>query len=189
MKKIVLASTSVYRQQLLSRLQREFECRAPGIDETPRPQETPEQLVLRLAAEKALAVAQAGELVIGSDQVAVLKDRILGKPLTQARARQQLLACQGQFVTFLTGLCLVDNQQLYRVDLDRVVVRFRQLSEAEIDRYLNQEQVLDCAGSFKAEGLGISLFDAIDSQDPNSLIGLPLIRLSQWLRECGVPLP
>lgn len=189
MKKIVLASTSVYRQQLLSRLGIDFSCRAPNIDESPKPEESAEALVKRLAYDKAFAVAKPGEIVIGSDQLALINGQLTGKPLSLPRARSQLLAASGCEVLFLTSLCVIQDLQPVFQHIEPVRVRFRTLTEVEIDRYLQRESVLDCAGSFKAEGLGISLFEHIDSLDPNALIGLPLIALCQALRLCGLELP
>ncbi|MEO3679619.1 Maf family protein [Rheinheimera sp. FR7-31] len=186
---LYLASTSVYRQQLLSKLTRHFKAIKPQVDETPLAGETATELVSRLALAKAQAVAaglNAG-LVIGSDQVAVFDNAIIGKPHTVANACAQLTRFSGQRVTFLTGLALVNalsgNSQLV---VEPFHVQFRNLSEAEISAYVKKEQPLDCAGSFKSEGLGISLFSKLSGDDPNSLIGLPLIRLNQMLLNEGV---
>ena len=186
---LYLASTSVYRQQLLTKLTSQFCAVKPNVDETPKPGESAEQLVRRLALAKAQAVADNIKqgLVIGSDQVAVFKQRIIGKPHTIDNAVMQLREFSGQTVTFLTGLALVNaqngNSQLV---VEPFEVSFRSLSDAEIRAYIAKEQPLDCAGSFKSEGLGISLFSKLNGNDPNSLIGLPLIQLNQMLLNEGV---
>ena len=192
MRRLLLASSSSYRRELLSRLRLPFDCRAPEIDETPHPDESPEQLVRRLSREKALALAEThpDHLIIGSDQAAVLGDRIIGKPHTLERAREQLLSCSGKRLDFLTGLTLLDTRNgAEQVDCLRFSVHFRELSEAQIERYLIAEQPFDCAGSFKAEGLGISLFRATEGEDATSLIGLPLIRLVEMLNSAGIEVP
>lgn len=192
MRRLLLASSSSYRRELLSRLRLPFDCRAPEIDETPHPDESPEQLVRRLSREKALALAEThpDHLIIGSDQAAVLGDRIIGKPHTLERAREQLLSCSGKRLDFLTGLTLLDTRNgAEQVDCLRFSVHFRDLSEAQIERYLIAEQPFDCAGSFKAEGLGISLFRATEGEDATSLIGLPLIRLVDMLNSAGIEVP
>ncbi|WP_445766491.1 Maf family protein [Rheinheimera sp.] len=186
---LYLASTSVYRQQLLTKLTSQFCAVKPNVDETPKPGESAEQLVRRLALAKAQAVADNIKqgLVIGSDQVAVFKQRIIGKPHTVDNAVMQLREFSGQTVTFLTGLALVNaqngNSQLV---VEPFEVSFRSLSDAEIHAYIAKEQPLDCAGSFKSEGLGISLFSKLNGNDPNSLIGLPLLQLNQMLLNEGV---
>jgi len=186
---LILASTSRYRAALLGKLGLPFSTRAPEVDERPLPAESADSLVRRLAEAKARAVgATSGPaLVIGSDQVAVCNGRILGKPGTEARAREQLNELSGREVCFLTGLFLLDTTtgdgQL-AVDTTRVV--FRQLSTTEIANYVAREQPVDCAGAFKSEGLGIALFEAIEGKDPNALIGLPLIDLCGMLRNAGV---
>lgn len=192
MRRLVLASSSSYRRELLSRLQLTFECKAPEIDETVTPQEDPEQLVRRLAYEKAQALAASYEdhLIIGSDQVAVLENCILGKPHTFERAKQQLQACSGKSVVFLTGVALLDTSNgVSHVDCIRYTVHFRALNEDQIERYLHAEEPFDCAGSFKAEGLGISLFRSTEGEDVTSLVGLPLIRLVDMLNEAGIAVP
>ncbi len=190
-----LASTSVYRQALLQKLTANFHCAKPEVDETALPGETPEQLVLRLSAAKAQAVAHRlkaeGQpaFVIGSDQVAVFKGQILGKPHTEQRAFEQLRSFSGQSVLFLTGLSVTDNQTgQTNTILDHFIVQFRELSDAEIRCYIQREQPLNCAGSFKSEGLGITLFEKMSGDDPNSLIGLPLIRLHAMLKSFGLDL-
>jgi len=190
--RLVLASTSRYRAGLLRRLTDRFEQASPGTDETPLPDEAPAQRALRLAIAKATAVAShhPGSLVIGSDQVAELDGRMLDKPGDAETARAQLGASSAREVLFHTAVCLIDTRngrQYTHVDLTRV--RFRALRADEIDRYIKIEQPLDCAGSFKCEGLGISLFEAIDNRDPSALIGLPLIALAQLLRQAGWSLP
>jgi septum formation protein len=186
---LILASTSRYRAELLRKLGLEFDARAPGVDETPMPGETPEQLVRRLAEAKARAIDTGADaaLVIGSDQVAVCDGRTLGKPGTAERARAQLAELAGREVVFLTGLCLLDSATgTAQVAVDTTLVRFRPLSAVEIADYVAREQPLDCAGSFKSEGLGIALFEAIEGKDPNALIGLPLIELCRMLRNAGL---
>lgn len=188
---LYLASTSVYRRALLQKLTTQFSCVKPEVDESPLPDETAEALVNRLALAKANAVAAtlSDGLVIGSDQVAVFQGEILGKPHTVANAEAQLKRFSGQAVTFLTGLAVV-NAATGRVQqaIEPFVVHFRDLSTAEIRHYVAREQPLDCAGSFKSEGLGIALFDKLQGDDPNSLIGLPLIRLLAMLRDEGLNL-
>ena len=192
MKKIVLASTSPFRRELLSRLCIPFETAAPDVDETSLPGETPEQLVVRLSEAKARAVSEQfpESLIIGSDQVAVLDGQIIGKPLTHDNAVKQLKRASGKRVAFLTGLCLY-NTQTERVQLDVIpyFVVFRNLSDRQIENYLQKETPYNCAGSFKSEGLGISLFNRMEGDDPNALIGLPLIRLIHMLDSEGVVVP
>lgn len=190
--KLVLASTSTYRRQLLERLQYPFEVARPDTDEAPLPGEHPAATAERLAVEKARAVAEhhPDALVIGSDQVAYLGDTIFGKPGTEARAIEQLTRMSGQTVIFHTALAVI-NTRSGRVHCEGVPteVRFRELSDAEIRRYVDKEKPLDCAGSAKSEGLGISLLDALSGDDPTALIGLPLIALSRMLRAEGIDLP
>lgn len=185
---LVLASTSRYRSELLSRLGLPFRTVAPQVDEAPHPGEAPRALACRLAQEKAEAVAARcpGALVIGSDQVAELDGRALGKPGTIAAAQAQLAASSGRSVLFHTALCLVDARGGAALDCDLTRVVFRTLAAEEIARYVAAEQPLDCAGGFKVEGLGISLFERVENEDPTALIGLPLIRLARRLREAGV---
>lgn len=187
MKSLILASTSDYRRELLARLGLPFEIRAPGIDETPLPHDTPAGLASRLAECKARAIPDASAVIVGSDQVAALDGRILGKPGDPATARRQLADCQGRTVRFFTA-CAVLEQGSGRLQshLDETSVRFRQRSAAEIETYLEREPAFDCAGGFKAEGLGISLFEAIESCDPTALIGLPLIWLTGALANAGL---
>lgn len=192
MSSLVLASSSPYRRELLNRLRQPFEWAAPSIDEARRPDESAEALVRRLAREKAQALAGrfASHLIIGSDQVAVLDGRILGKPHDYQRAHAQLSAASGRSVSFLTGLALLDSRDgSCQVDCVPYTVHFRTLSAEQIERYLKAEEPYDCAGSFKAEGLGISLFRSTEGADVNSLIGLPLIRLVEMLDVAGVQVP
>lgn len=182
--KLLLASGSPYRKQLLERLGLQFSCHAPDIDETPLPEETAETLTLRLSAEKArtLAARYPNHRIIASDQAAQLGSSILGKPGTYDKAIRQLQNCSGQTVTFYTGLCLL-NTATGQQQLDCVpfTVHFRDLSTQQIESYIKKEEPLDCAGSFKCEGLGITLFTKMSGDDPNSLTGLPLIRLTDML--------
>ena len=189
---LILGSTSPYRRALLQRLRLDFTDSAPDVDETALPGEPPRDLALRLALAKAYAVAahNPGAVVIGSDQVADLAGQPLGKPGTHERATAQLRQMSGHSVIFQTAVAVVCPETGFeQVDLAPVVVRFRELSDAEIERYLRAEQPYDCAGSAKSEGLGISLLDAIDSDDPTALIGLPLIRTCRMLRAAGLVLP
>jgi septum formation protein len=189
---LILASTSPYRRQILEKLKVPFAVAAPRVDETPLSHETPEQLVSRLALAKAKAVADSypDALIIGSDQVAVCERHILGKPLTHAKATQQLKGLSGKCVVFYTGLCLYNSastrEQLACVPYSVV---FRQLTDVQIERYLQADQPYDCAGSFKSEGLGITLFEKLQGDDPNTLIGLPLIELVRMLHNEGIDLP
>ena len=188
---LILGSTSRYRKELLTRLRIPFETAAPGVDETPHSNESPKDLALRLALAKARAVALKNPeaIVIGSDQVADLEGAPLGKPGNHTNATLQLQRMRGKTVIFQTALSVVCIATGYeRTDLAEVKVKFRDLSDAEIETYLRAEEPYDCAGSAKSEGLGISLLDAIDNDDPTALIGLPLIRTCQLLREAGVKL-
>ena len=189
--RLILASTSRYRRQLLERLRLPFEAVAPEIDETPNPEEPPARLARRLAAAKATAVAgrHPGAWVIGSDQVAELDGAALGKPGSREDAVAQLAAMSGRAVVFRTALALARDGEPHLREEDITTVHFRQLGRGEIVRYVDLETPLDCAGSFKAEGLGITLFDAIDSRDPTALIGLPLIATARLLRQTGFALP
>lgn len=189
---LVLASSSPYRRELLTRLRQPFTWSAPAIDETPHPGESAAALVRRLAESKARALAESHpeHLIIGSDQVAVLGGQILGKPHDFARARAQLLAANGASVTFLTGLAVLNSATGdCQVDAIPFSVHFRHLSDEQITRYLEAEQPYDCAGSFKAEGLGVSLFRATEGEDATSLVGLPLIRLVSMLNNQGLSIP
>ena len=190
--KLVLASTSAYRRELLQRFDLPFGVARPDIDETPLPGETPQATAERLAVEKARAVAGQFEdaLSIGSDQVAHMGDTRFGKPGTIERAIAQLQAMSGRTVIFHTALAVL-NTRSGHVQLDAVPtqVRFRTLGDDEIVRYVNKERPLDCAGSAKSEGLGITLLDALSGDDPNALVGLPLIALARMLRNEGIALP
>lgn len=189
---IVLASTSRYRAELLRRILGDFKQAAPDADETALPGEAPGARATRLAAAKARAVAPGHRdaLVIGSDQVAALGGKVLHKPGSIDIAREQLRASSGNHVDFFTSVCVIDprdGRQGAALDHTRVV--FRNLTDAEIERYLALERPLDCAGSFKSEGAGIALFERIESDDPTALIGLPLIALARLLRQAGIALP
>ncbi|MCA1805404.1 MAG: Maf family nucleotide pyrophosphatase [Xanthomonadaceae bacterium] len=189
---IVLASTSPFRRELLSRLAIPFEIVSPEVDESPLPGETPEAMVQRLSEAKARAGAAQfpRALVIGSDQVAVVDGEVLGKPGDHGRAVEQLRKLSGNTVTFLTGLCLYDGAtDTTDTCLVPFQVQFRELDEGRIERYLRHEQPYNCAGSFKSEALGISLFERMEGEDPTALIGLPLISLTTLLARAGVMLP
>ncbi|MGE6647999.1 Maf family protein [Shewanella colwelliana] len=188
-KPLILASTSPFRKALLEKLCLPFETCSPNIDETPLSDESAAQLVVRLAEQKAMACAadwQTG-LIIGSDQVAVVDGLIVGKPLTTENAIAQLQSVSGKTVTFYTGIALYDiaTQQM-NSRYEPFVVHFRELTLEQITYYIKQEQPLYCAGSFKCEGLGISLFTQLEGRDPNTLIGLPLITLVEMLSNFGV---
>jgi len=191
--RLILASSSAYRRELLGRLRLPFEAVAPDIDETPRPGETPDATALRLARDKAAAVAAAhpGALVIGSDQVATLDGAQIGKPGDHARAMEQLRTMRGRRVVFHTALCLWDGRvadpaAAAQVENVQTIVTFRDLPDTELDAYLRIEQPYDCAGSAKNEGLGIALLERIDASDPTALTGLPLIALTGMLRRAGI---
>jgi len=189
---VILGSTSRYRRELLARLQIPFDTVAPQVDETPLPGETPRALAERLALAKARAVAahHPNAIVIGSDQVADLNGAALGKPGTHQRAAAQLARMSGQRVVFQTAIAVICQATGYLgQDLAAVEVQLRPLTADEIERYLRAEQPYDCAGSAKSEGLGIALTQAIVSDDPTALIGLPLIRTARLLRAAGIPLP
>lgn len=192
MRRLVLASTSPYRRELLSRLGLPFEVARPDADESPLPGEAPEALALRLAELKARAVAAAwpDALIIGSDQVATVDGKIYGKPGQRSAAVAQLETLSGKTVNFLTGLCLLDAASSQAEVLGvPTLVSFRQLTRDEIERYLDREPAYDCAGSAKSEGLGIALLDRLSGDDPNALVGLPLIALCAMLRRHGVQIP
>lgn len=191
--RLILASTSTYRKELLSRLRLPFDVLVPAIDETPLPGESPSTTALRLALGKARAVAERepGCLVIGSDQVAVLDGEQIGKPGSHAAALKQLQKMRGREVVFHTALCLWDGRQedpqaAAQLEDIKTTVQFRDLPDAELDAYLRIEQPYDCAGSAKNEGLGIALLAGIASSDPTALTGLPLIALTGMLRQAGV---
>lgn len=192
--RLILASSSKYRKELLSRLRLPFEVVVPDIDETPLPDEAPEQTALRLAREKSFAaLAQApGALVIGSDQVATLEGEQIGKPGSHDNALKQLQKMRGKRVIFHTALCLLDGRdpnpaQAAQLENVQTFVTFRDLPDAELDAYLRIEQPYDCAGSAKNEGLGIAILEKIESADPTALTGLPLIALCSMLRRADVP--
>jgi len=191
MPRLILASTSIYRRDLLARLRLPFETVRPEVDEIALPGETPLELARRLATAKAVAVAERDEdaWVIGSDQVAELDGTALGKPGARDAAIAQLTAMSGRAVRFRTGVCVLRAGEAPRTVVDTTTVRFRMLTAIEIQRYVDAEQPFDCAGSFKSEGLGISLFAAIETIDPTALVGLPLIATAALLREAGFALP
>ena len=187
---LILGSTSAYRRELLQRLRLPFDAVPPQVDETPRSDESPAALALRLSLAKAhdVAARHPEAVVIGSDQVADLDGRPLGKPGTHARAAAQLREMSGHSVVFQTGVAVVCSATGFeQASLVSVMVRFRDLRDAEIEAYLAAEQPYDCAGSAKVEGLGIALLQAVESDDPTALIGLPLIRTCALLRAAGVP--
>ncbi|WP_373095592.1 nucleoside triphosphate pyrophosphatase [Zhongshania sp.] len=187
---LILASSSSYRRTLLTTIGLHPTCQAPNIDESALPSEDAATLAKRLSVAKALAVAKhfPAALIIASDQSAELDGQILGKPGTIEKAKQQLAYCSGRDVVFHTGLCLLNSQTGHQhIAIERVTAGFRKLSTQEIERYTNREPALDCAGSFKVEGLGISLFRHVRSDDPNTLIGLPLIRLIEFLSKENYP--
>ena len=186
---IILASTSSYRRRLLERLQLPFRCEPPDTDETPLPGEAPAALAVRLAQEKAqsIAVLHPGALVIGSDQVASIAGNVIGKPGSFNAASAQLTNSSGRDVMFYTAIALISpHLRLPRLHVEPFCVRFRTLTDNQITNYLHREQPYDCAGSFKIEGLGIALFERLTGDDPTSLEGLPLIKLSELLGELGV---
>ena len=188
-RKLILGSTSPYRRELLARLRVPFEVAAPDVDETPHAGETPTQLACRLAMAKARAVAAQFPdcVVIGSDQVADLDGKTLGKPGTHARATVQLRQMRGQAVIFQTAVAVVCHETGFaQMDLAQVKVLFRDLSDDEIETYLLAETPYDCAGSAKSEGLGIALLESIENDDPSALVGLPLIRTCRMIRAAGV---
>ncbi len=190
--RLVLASTSRYRHELLARLGLPFETAAPGIDESPLAGETPQLLALRLACAKAQAARAAfpDALIIGSDQVAVTGATLLNKPGTHARAVEQLMLMSGRPVTFYTALCLLNARTLRcQSAIVPITVHMREFGIDQIQRYLRAEQPYDCAGSARIEGLGIALVARLEGDDPNALIGLPLIRLCDMLKNEGIELP
>ena len=190
--RLVLASTSRYRRDLLGRLHVPFECLAPAVDETPLPQERALDLSRRLARLKAesVAAARVDSVVVGSDQVALRGHEVLGKPGSAEHCRDQLRASSGREVVFLTAVHVVEvHSGRAESHVDRTRVRFRTLAEGEIERYVAADQPLDCAGGFKAETLGIALFESIETTDPTALTGLPLIWLAGALRRAGFQVP
>lgn len=190
---IILGSSSRYRRALLERLGLEFSCISPDIDESAKENESPAKLVARLAVEKAKAVAaQSGSsaLIIGSDQLAVCGDTILGKPGNFDNAVEQLSNCSGKQVSFLTSLCLYREEPALELTATIPInVQFRELNQVEIERYLLKDTPYDCAGSFKSESLGVALFDKVETKDLTALEGLPLITLCKFLREAGIQVP
>lgn len=188
-KRLILGSSSPYRYELLKRLGLVFEAFSPDIDESPQPSEAPVALVKRLALAKAQAIAAShtDALIIASDQICLNGSEILGKPHTKERACEQLRATSGKKVEFLTSLCLFDAESgEYQLDVVSFNVHFLPLTDQQISQYVDRELPLNCAGSFKSEGLGIALFEKLEGDDPNALIGLPLIRLVTMLRKVGV---
>ncbi|PJC88171.1 septum formation inhibitor Maf [Vibrio sp. HA2012] len=186
---ILLASTSPYRRTMLSKLMLPFNVAVPDCDETPLPGEQPQDLVLRLAKNKAETSPHTDTptLIIGSDQVCVINGNIMGKPHTEENAIQQLMKASGKSVIFYTGIALHNTQNgKTETRLDTFIVHFRELTEQQIRNYVEKEQPLDCAGSFKSEGLGIALFERLEGKDPNALIGLPLITLIDMLKKQGI---
>jgi 7-methyl-GTP pyrophosphatase len=189
---IILASGSPYRRQLLERLNLKFEVSNPDIDESALHGESPLELVERLALEKAGAVCKKypNHIIIGSDQVGAIKNKILCKPGDHKKAKTQLLSCSAQKVTFYTGICLINSQSgTKQSSVELFTVTFRKLTPQQIERYLLQDKPYDCAGSFKLEGLGISLFESMSGNDPNALVGLPLIQLITMLNREGYSVP
>ena len=192
MARLVLASTSRYRRELLERLRLSFDVARPDVDETASPGESPRDLAIRLAQAKACAVATQladDAWALGSDQVAEVEGRALGKPGGRAAAIAQLDSMSGRIVRFHTALCLAHADGRTFADIDLTEVHFRALTDAEIERYVDAEQPFDCAGSFKSEGLGIALFERIENRDPSALVGLPLIATCMLLRKAGFALP
>ncbi|MDD5393786.1 MAG: Maf family nucleotide pyrophosphatase [Thiothrix sp.] len=188
---LILGSTSPYRRELMQRLHIAFNAAAPDIDETRHDGESARDMVLRLSLEKAQAVAaqHPDALIIGSDQCAILHDQVIGKPGSHENAVKQLQNSSAQTVAFLTGLCLYDSRDgSYQLDVVPFSVDFRELTDEEIDRYLRKDQPYNCAGSFRSESLGITLFKRMYGDDPTALMGLPLIRLSEMLKQAGVDL-
>mgnify|MGYP002389145018 CR=1 FL=1 len=189
---IILASTSPFRKQLLQKLQIPFETANPKVDETPLANETVGEMVKRLSVKKAQAIAaqHPNAIIIGSDQSAAFQGNPIGKPLTHCKAVEQLHQFNGQTIEFFTGLAVINGSDATTYQaLDVTQVKFRQLTETEIENYLRLETPYQCAGSFKSEGLGITLFEKITNTDPNALIGLPLIELTSLLKRCGTSLP
>lgn len=185
---LILASSSPFRRQLLEKFQVEYQCISPDIDESPISGETPKDLSLRLSIEKAKAVASTLDsgLIIASDQVAEVDGKALGKPHTKENAIKQLMSMSGKTVTFHTGLCLYNAATSdYQSLVEPFYVTFRDLTEEQASNYVDKEDVLKCAGSFKSEALGIALFEKLEGEDPNTLIGLPLIKLNRMLENEG----
>lgn len=187
---LILASASPYRRELLERLNIDFNVQVADIDESIPPEEPAHLAVLRLAEIKAAGIAAQNpdSIVIGSDQIALLGEKILGKPHTRDQAKEQLRKCSGQKVDFLTAITVTDNDKADH-DVDITRVKFRDIDSTTIDRYLDADKPYDCAGAIRSEGLGVSLLEAIDSRDPTALIGLPLIALARILRSFGYRIP
>ncbi|WP_341659917.1 Maf family protein [Vibrio sp.] len=185
---LVLASTSKYRQQLIAKLSMPFITASPDCDETPHENESPECLVTRLAKTKAEScTVDQPSLIIGSDQVCVIDGKIIGKPLNRQSAIEQLSSQSGKVIQFFTGLAVFNNvSKQSHVHLDTFCVHFRELTQAQIEYYVDKEKPYDCAGSFKSEGLGIALFKKLEGKDPNTLVGLPLIDLIEMLNDQGI---
>lgn len=187
--KLILASSSPYRKAVLEKLGLPFAAKSPDIDESPLPDEPPARSAARLAELKCRALQEKypNHLIIGSDQVAMLDAKQLIKPGNRANAIKQLREASGRLVVFYTGICLLDAVSgRGETEVDRCTVRFRKLSDTQIENYVDRDQPFDCAGSFKSESLGIALFERIEGDDPNALIGLPLIRLIGLLKKYGV---
>jgi septum formation protein len=190
--RILLASSSRYRQGLLDRFLNDYETVSPDVDESPRDGESPEELARRLARTKAETVSKSNRdaLVIGADQLAVLNGQVLGKPGDHQRAVEQLLAASGHSVAFLTAVCVLDPETRRRYEhMDRTTVRFRRFDRRLADTYLHHDKPYDCAGSFRIEGAGFVLFESVQTDDPTALVGLPMIWLAGTLRELGYLLP
>ena len=190
--KLILASSSKYRKLLLQRYGIPFDCQSPEIDESPFPGESPAELVARLATQKAKTISKENPqaIVIGSDQMAVFNGQIVGKPGSYEVALEQLTGFSGQLVEFLTAVSVQSHHIQFREQhTDSTRVRFRTLEQEEIERYLQKEKPFDCDGAFKAESLGVVLFESISSEDPTALVGLPLIRTAAMLRQAGLRLP
>ena len=188
---LILASTSPFRRELLQRLGIDFSTAAPDIDESAHPGEKPSELVRRLSEAKARAIGASRQgLIIGSDQVATTGDDILGKPGSHEKAVEQLQYLSGKSVCFYTGLCLLNTEtDTASVEVVPYTVLFRRLDDSQVENYLRADEPYNCAGSFKSEGLGITLFERMQGDDPSALIGLPLIQLTTLLREAGITLP
>lgn len=192
MQKIVLASSSAYRRETLNKLQLDFVCVSSEVDESPFQDETAQAMVVRLSIAKtnALSSQYPNHLIIGSDQIATCAGQMLGKPGSLEKAIQQLKAQSGQEVSFYTGVCVLNSASgEYFTDIDSCTVHFKNLTEQQIRNYLAIDKPFDCAGSFKSEGYGITLFNKIIGEDPNALIGLPLIKLVKLLNQCGLSIP
>ncbi|EAT12023.1 septum formation inhibitor Maf [Bermanella marisrubri] len=186
MPRLILGSSSPFRRELLEKLDLSFECDSPDIDETPLKNEKPEDMVARLAKAKAMAIAERNpqSIIIASDQCATLDGEIIGKPGDHENAVAQLQKASGRCVTFYTSLCVYNGQNEVSEEIvEPFYVYFRELNDQQIENYLQKEQPYNCAGSFKSEGLGISLFDRLEGSDPNTLIGLPLIQLIRMLEK------